>query len=784
MAGLIEPSIYRAWSDPLWSAFVTLLVWAGVRPLAGWVSAGSALCAALAVALVFSTARRIPLTRGRGVWRQEGDEGRARRWAGWASASALAAAPPVWMAATMPGPAALDLLLAAALMRGWVAAWTSHRAAPRRLFFAAWAASVWEHPPLAAAAPLLLIGGAFHTIRARLPWRETVRDWALAAAVFLLIGAAIVASAWPRPEWAWFEIETPKTLAGALASAMWREWKAAWPRAGWLLAGILYIAPMLFLFRENAQPSNRTERAIHLGILLLATGIAINAALGGPASPWRLTADRPLLLLPHLALALWWSHLFAQHLYAKQVRRRRGWWAPWAAAPVGLALCALWHIDESAAAASRRAMGRILAAAAHAAAPQSVWLAGARFDPALRVFARDARLDPLILNTALAEHPAYLRKLAAASNPEQARALVELGLAGTLFSELRRPGLDKEIAVFDVPAYWAALLRMQPAADAGWIRWRPRAASGPAPTRELDGAWRAYASAIPPARAWVPPAGPYRDGALALASYLRELAALQADAELAGRLDPLPARAGILRAATERASRRFADDVSARAAQEWARAEGLLRDGHKDAARAAFERLHKANPRLAPRALERLLLLDFLEQRWDDAEAHIRALASIAPGHSLLHWMRGHTLARRGRVDDAARAFRFSLELGETPLAHHALAALYSDARQWTRALPHAERAVALAPGHPAFLATRGTILSFLGRRTDALADFEQAMRAGGGTVPAIRLNLAALYLADGRAEDAGAVLSTLDPRALSEADRAHYEHVRGRFAD
>ena len=107
---------------------------------------------------------------------------------------------------------------------------------------------------------------------------------------------------------------------------------------------------------------------------------------------------------------------------------------------------------------------------------------------------------------------------------------------------------------------------------------------------------------------------------------------------------------------------------------------------------------------------------------------------------------------------------------------------MLSDARAWDRALPHAERAVALAPGHPAFLATRGTIHSFLGRRADAIADFEQALRAGGRTVPSISLNLAALYISDGRAAEARALLARVEAGPLSEADRAHADVVRTRL--
>lgn len=766
LAGLIAPSIYRGLADPLWTALVEGMAWLGCRPLAGWVSGLSALCVSAAIALLAMTVYRIPMARAKGAWRQEGDEGDARRFAGRFAAAALFAAPPVWAAATQPAPYALDLLLTVVLARGWVWAWTSYRGGPRRWVFAIWGAAIWEHPPLLAAAPLLAVGSVFHTARARLPWRGYLVDWAWALGVFAAVSAVVGLRAWFLPMLRWHEIESPAALVLHMMSAWRRGFSAAWPDTGWLLIGLLYFVPLVFLMREGSIPANRLERLILVAIVLLATAIGINAQIGGPGSPWRLSEDRPLLLAPHLAMSLWWSHLLAAAAYARHQRKRGpfAWW--WNAAPVALLLCTIVHVGESAPAASLRAQGRILSSMVRSASERTIWLAGGRFDPVLRILARDARLDPLILNTALSESASYLRQLAASSSQEQSRILMELGLPAFLLSSWQRPGLLEQVAVFDVPAYWAAMLRVQAHAGPGWFHW-----SADPMDHADDAAWRELGAAIPDARAWTPRAGPYRAGALALAAYLRRVAEAHGDTEARARWEmpaPSPPRAVA---------------PSARALREWKQAEELWREGRKDQARAAFERLHRAEPTLAVRALEYLLLLDYLEQRWTDANAHIRALAARAPSHPLLYWMRGQTLARAGRIDDAERAFRLSLELGETPLARHSLAALLSDRRAWAEALPHAERAVAMVPTHPAFLATRGTIYSFLGRAADAERDFEEAMRFGGGVVPAIPLNLAALKVAGGRVEEARALLEPLDPGSLSAADRAHFDDVRARIA-
>lgn len=149
--------------------------------------------------------------------------------------------------------------------------------------------------------------------------------------------------------------------------------------------------------------------------------------------------------------------------------------------------------------------------------------------------------------------------------------------------------------------------------------------------------------------------------------------------------------------------------------------------------RSAFARAVGLHPRLAPARVNLGLLL--LED--GDAQAalpHLRRAHELAPGNTNARFLLARAQRRLGQREEAADNLRHLIAAVPTQADYQVeWSCLLLEKAEAAAALAAADSAVALSPGHYDAHAARGAALEALGRPSDALAAWEQAIACNAG---------------------------------------------------
>lgn len=173
------------------------------------------------------------------------------------------------------------------------------------------------------------------------------------------------------------------------------------------------------------------------------------------------------------------------------------------------------------------------------------------------------------------------------------------------------------------------------------------------------------------------------------------------------------------------------------------------------AARAELEEAVRMNPRQV-RAWEMLVTVDFQERKRELAEDHVRVLLTLDPENFTGNLMLGSFQYARGQNSLAESSYRAALQVRRDPTALNDLAYLLMI--KGPAAFPEAraliDEALAIRPGNPLLLSTRGELNLREGRLEAAEQDLQQVLAAMPDEAQAILLS-AQLYAARGQKEAA-----------------------------
>jgi tetratricopeptide (TPR) repeat protein len=127
--------------------------------------------------------------------------------------------------------------------------------------------------------------------------------------------------------------------------------------------------------------------------------------------------------------------------------------------------------------------------------------------------------------------------------------------------------------------------------------------------------------------------------------------------------------------------------------------------------------------------LRREVLRLIQAKNWQGAMDNIDQALKVAPNDAKLHFSRAQCLLALGRPAEACEAAAAAQSgASSDPLLLDAIGTLFSRANDQARALAAYEQAVSLAPGSPHYIFNRATVYRFLGRLTEAEADYDRVI--------------------------------------------------------
>ncbi|MCB1068716.1 MAG: tetratricopeptide repeat protein [Verrucomicrobia bacterium] len=173
-------------------------------------------------------------------------------------------------------------------------------------------------------------------------------------------------------------------------------------------------------------------------------------------------------------------------------------------------------------------------------------------------------------------------------------------------------------------------------------------------------------------------------------------------------------------------------------------------------------------------ALERLVLLAYVDKDADALRELSGSLLSISPNHPLGHYGAANVYLAARRFDLAEISLRRCLELQDFGPAHNDLAWILGEKGDLPAALDHAEQAARLLPGDPNVWDTLAGIYLKQDQLEKATEAIEQALSLGGDRSAMILLHAGQIYARHDRGEEAAQILTRLqDMQALLPPDLA-----------
>ncbi len=169
--------------------------------------------------------------------------------------------------------------------------------------------------------------------------------------------------------------------------------------------------------------------------------------------------------------------------------------------------------------------------------------------------------------------------------------------------------------------------------------------------------------------------------------------------------------------------------------------------------RNALEQLLRARPNHL-RALERMLQLDVLQSRRDEAERRIEQILKNNPNHTFANYILGTIQYSRGELRQAEASYRAALTRQRYPPALNDLAWLMQSRERYEEAAKLIEEALAADPNSPVYHDTAGVIYMKMGQ----LGRAQEHLQAALARLPdhrEMQLHMAMLYEKQGLRNDA-----------------------------
>ena len=204
----------------------------------------------------------------------------------------------------------------------------------------------------------------------------------------------------------------------------------------------------------------------------------------------------------------------------------------------------------------------------------------------------------------------------------------------------------------------------------------------------------------------------------------------------------------------------------------------LSTQGRYDEAAAVAQRAIELSPRLVDAYLN-LAEVERSRHRHDAALRALDMLAAFAPQHPAALVARAKALRQVERLDEALALARQAVALApKSAEAHNTLATVHQFLGQTDEALAYFEQA-ALLPGAVAeeALVGRATLLMEAGRRDDALAAFDRALKVFPGSVQALagRADARTFRIGDADIAALEACVAEGERRSLTDRISAHF---------
>lgn len=464
VAERIGVAVFPAMSHSVWGWCIQALAAAPVASAALRLNAFSAVCGAFAAWLVFQVVARIRHDRTFEEAMARFPSVSAQVFSGAVAALVFATSLPVWIASTRAHPLSFDLAL------GLLPFYLLLRYGESRRLFHLYASvllygiGITEYETMIPMAPVYGVMLLVAVYRAG-HWRLAVLARAAGlgfAGLLLYVVAAWQYTQSPAYEWRAFENFFQVLLY------IWREQYVtltrSMPRVGWLIVGMVSVAPWLVVVGFRGLGARPTGRGAWSGTFILnglLSALAVGLLFNFTLSPWSLTRGNPLLAAPHLFIAMWAGYV-AGYWYVMLSRRNRGGDAG-RSRLAGLYAAAVVALVAAAAAPNvSLAHGRSGAVAARFAEEQldslrgRTWMVTAgELGDNIALAAWERGLSLRMLNPRYAQSASYGRYVASLFDDARSKSLARVGLVPLLNEWLRRdPAVAEKLAIVNAPDLW------------------------------------------------------------------------------------------------------------------------------------------------------------------------------------------------------------------------------------------------------------------------------------------------------------------------------------------
>ncbi|MEW6130270.1 MAG: protein kinase [Acidobacteriota bacterium] len=192
-------------------------------------------------------------------------------------------------------------------------------------------------------------------------------------------------------------------------------------------------------------------------------------------------------------------------------------------------------------------------------------------------------------------------------------------------------------------------------------------------------------------------------------------------------------------------------------------------------AKAAFEVALALDPNLIESCV-RMVYIDLLEGRSQQARAEIRRLLKKAPNEPSVHSAAAYVYRLSGQYEKALEQWAAYLKISPTDIvfASYNRARIYVYQRDWAKAKSEIAMGLAIEPNHPNLKIQSGVIAYFEGQ-IDKATQIMEAVLAKNPELHSHKLHLAAAYLARGERDRAFELIDEkVEATAYADQDNAY----------